>query len=122
MILKAKEIKVKSQQYKYILEDSNKSPVEIDALDNFDFENGKIYCFNGYTYDNLTLKFKPTYISNIEEFSSSILKIHNSKEISESKINSLLNLKGKLKSFNITNNIIIIENEGKKEYKIKCKV
>ena len=108
LILKAKEIKIKSQQYKFILEDSNKDPVEIDILENFEFENGKIYCFNGYIYDNLGLKFKPTYLSYIEEFSSSILKIHDSEEISESNINSLLNIKGKLKSFNITNNIINI--------------
>ena len=120
LILKAKEVKVKSQHYKFILEDSNKSPVEIDEIENFEFENGKIYCFNGYIYDSLTLKFKPTYISYMEEFSSSILKIHNSSEISESKINSLINLKGKIKSFNITDNIIIIETDDKIEYKINA--
>ena len=120
LILKAKEIKIESQQYKFQLEDSNKNSINVDGLENFDLENGKIYYFHGYIYNILSLKFEPTNISYIEEFSFSTLKIHNSEEILKSNINSLLNFKGKVKSFNITDNIIIIETEDKIEYKINA--
>ena len=120
LILKAKEIKIESQQYKFQLEDSNKNSINVDGSEKFDLENGKIYCFHGYIYNTLSLKFEPTNISYLEEFSCSTLKIHNSEEILKSNINSLLNFKGKVKSFNITDNIIIIETEDKIEYKINA--
>ena len=120
LILKAKEIKIESQQYKFQLEDSNKNSINVDGSEKFDLENGKIYYFHGYIYNILSLKFEPTNISYIEEFSFSTLKIHNSEEILKSNINSLLNFKGKVKSFNITDNIIIIETEDKIEYKINA--
>ena len=120
LILKAKEIKIESQQYKFQLEDSNKNSINVDGSEKFDLENGKIYCFHGYIYNTLSLKFEPTNISYLEEFSFSTLKIHNSEEILKSNINSLLNFKGKVKSFNITDNIIIIETEDKIEYKINA--
>ena len=63
---------------------------------------------------------EPTNISYIEEVSSSIYKIYNSKEMLEAKNNSLLNFKRFFKSFNITNKIINIENEDKQIYKINA--
>lgn len=118
LILRAKEIKKKTQQYIFQLEDINRNPVIIEQLENFEFENKKLYCFHGYIYNNLTLKIEPTNISFIEEFSTSMLRINNAKEISESKVNSLLHLKGKVKSFSIMDNVIIIENENKITYKL----
>lgn len=120
LILKAREIKVKSQQYEFQFEDSNKNIVAISGLENVDIENGKIYCFNGYNYNSLYLKFEPTCISNIEELSPKTLRIYNSKEILESKENSLLNFQGKVKTFNIENNIITIEDENSKIYKVNA--
>ena len=113
MILRVKEIKERNQKYKIKLEDSNESDVIIDQLEDCELESRKIYCFHGYIYNSLTLRMEPTNISYIEEVSSSIYKIYNSKEILEARNNSLLNFKGFVKSFNITNKIINIENEVK---------
>lgn len=113
LILKAKEIKIKTQKHIFQFEDSYKNSVDIDGLENFEFENGNLYCFNGYIYNNVSHKFEQTNISNIEKLSVSNLRIHSSKEIFESEINSLLNFKGKVKSFNIKDEVIIIEDEDK---------
>ena len=120
VILKAKEIKEKTQRYKFQLEDSNQNQVIIDDIENYDLENKQIYCFHGYTYNNSSLKLEHTNISYMEKISSSIFRIYNSQEISESKSNSLLTFKGRVKSFNITNKLIIIENENKQILKINA--
>ena len=120
LILRAKEFKIKTQKYSFKLEDSNENEVIIDQLENCDLEHRKIYCFHGYTYNSVTLKMEPTNISYMEEVSSSIFRMFNSKEILEAKNNSLLNFKGMVKSFNITNKSINIENENKQIYKINA--
>ena len=123
LILKVKEIKIKTQQYEFQFEDSKGYPIQIEGNENFEFENGKIYYFHAYNYNSLLLKLEKTDISYIEEFSPSTFKINNSQEIFEANINSLLNLKGKVKSFNIKDQLIIIEEEddcNKNEYKIKA--
>ena len=111
LILKAKEIKVKTQQYKIQFEDLDMNTINISEPENSEFEHGKIYYFHGFIYNSLLSIFEPTKISYIEKFSPSTLKINSSKEIFEYEVNSLLNFKGKVKTFNIKNNTIIIENE-----------
>ena len=120
LILKVKEIKEKTQKYKLQLEDLNMNPIIIDQLENFELEANKIYCFHGYIYNSSNFKLERTHISHIEELSSSILRIYNSEDIFESKINSLLNFKGKVKSLNITDEVINVEDENKKNYKINA--
>lgn len=115
LILRAKEIKKSTQEYKFELIDSNNNPVIIENSENLDLENRKIYCFHGYTYDCSKLKIEKTNISYIEEFTSSMTRINNSKEILESNINSLLNFKGKVESFSITDKIINIVDANKKK-------
>ena len=118
IILRVKEIKEKTQKYKFELEDSDNNIVIIDQLENLNLENKKIYCFHGYIYNSSTFKLEKTNISFIEELTSSMVKLYNSKEIFQSKINALLSFKGKVESFNITDKMIIIEDENKKKYKI----
>ena len=120
LILRAKEIKKSTQEYKFELIDSNNNPVIIENSENLDLENRKIYCFHGYTYDCSKLKIEKTNISYIEEFTSSMTRINNSKEILESNINSLLNFKGKVESFSITDKIINIVDANKKKFKINA--
>ena len=120
LILRAKEIKISTQEYKFELIDSNNEPVKLEDLESLSLENRKIYCFHGYIYDSSKLKVEKTNISHTEEFTSSMTKIYNSKEILESNINSLLNFKGKVDSFSISDNIVIIEDKDKKKYKINA--
>jgi len=120
LILKAKEIKKSTQEYIFELTDSNNNPVIIENSENLDLENRKIYCFHGYTYNCSKLKIEKTDISYIEEFKSSMTRINNSKEILESNIDSLLNFKGKVESFSITDKIINIVDENKKKFKINA--
>ena len=116
LILRVKEIKEKTQKYSFQLEDSKKKTVLIDNLDNSQLESGKIYCFYGYTYNSLTLKFEMTNISHMEEISPSMFRMNDPKELLESNINTLLNVKGKANYFNITDKIIKIEDENQKIY------
>ena len=118
LILKAKEIKVKTQQYKIQLEDVNKKSVYVNGTNNYDFENGKIYYFHGYIYNSLLSQFEPTNISYIENFSPKTLKIYNIQEIVESKTQNLFNFKGKVKLISLMNCSIMIECDDKKNYKI----
>ena len=123
LILKAKEIIVKNQQYKlykFQMEDSDNNIVNIDGLENFDFENGRLYYFNGYKYNKLLNKFEITNISYIEKLSTSTLRMLNAKEIIESKVDSLLHFKGKVKSFKLTDNIIIVEDENNKIHRVNA--
>ena len=118
LILRAKEIKEKTQKYKFELEDSNNIPVKIDKIENLELENKKIYYLHGYIYNISTLKLEKTNISYLEECSSSMLKMYNLKDISTKNINSLLNFKGKVESFNITDQVINIKDENKNNFKI----
>ena len=120
LILKAKEIKEKTQKYKFQLEDSKKNIAKIQQIENLELESRKIYCLHGYIYNNSTSIIERTNISYIEELESLMLKINNSKDIFESKSNSLLNFKGQVKSFNISDKIINIKDENNKNYKINA--
>jgi len=68
--LKAKEIFDHFNTTKYIFQDLYNSTINIDYEINHEFENGKIYLFNGYYYDRVDDKMKFTMISNIQEFSN----------------------------------------------------
>ena len=109
LILKVREIKEKPQQYKFQLEDIYNNPVIIEQLDLNELENKKIYCFHGFIYNSSISKIERTEISHIEELSSSMYNIQNREDILKLKDNSLVNIKGKVQSFNITNKIITLQ-------------
>ena len=120
LILKVREIKEKPQQYKFQLEDIYNNPVIIEQLDLNELENKKIYCFHGFIYNSSISKIERTEISHIEELSSSMCNLQNREDILKLKDNSLVNIKGKVQSFNITDKIITIQDENKNIYKINA--
>ena len=120
LILKVKEIKDRPQQYKLQLEDIYNNPVIIEQLDLSELENKKSYCFHGFIYNSSTSKIERTEISHIEELSFSMYYIQNREDLLKLKDNSLVNIKGKVQSFNITNKIITIQDENKNIYKVNA--
>ena len=115
--LKAKEIFDHFNTTKYIFQDLYSSTINIDYEINYEFENGKIYLFNGYYYDKVDDKMKFTMISNIQQYSNDKSDLKPIENILC--LNKLVSFKGKIKSFSLTDKYILIEDSVQKIYKVK---
>lgn len=116
-LFKAYEIIDKNKKFEF--RDSKGQLIQIEEnIFNFKFENEKIYYFTGFLYDISNYKFKPTIISNIQAHSFNNEKIYNSNEIFESKINSVINFEGRITTFNISKQLIIVKITGNKSLKV----
>ena len=105
--LKAKEVFEGYNTTKFIFQDLFKNTVDIDYPNNYNFENGKIYLFNGYEYDNKEDKMQITMTSFIQEYTNNKDEVNSIKDLID--CNKLLNFKCKIKSFSLADNIIFIE-------------
>ena len=119
MKLKAKEILGNLENAKFSFEDVNGNPIEIEYNENYDIENGKIYLFNGYFLDMPKKQFKSTMISSIQEYSNNKNELMTFEDISKFKKFELVNFKGKIKSFGIIDNCILVNDENEKAVQIK---
>ena len=85
--------------------------------DKFNVEGQKIYLLEGFFYDVNECKLIQLPYSNVVEITETVNK---NKNIYESDIPNLFNFKGKIKTFNFVNNIIIVENEkGNNQYEVE---
>ena len=109
--LKAKEVFENYNTTKFIFQDLYNNTVDIDFPVNYEFENGKIYLFNGYEYDKLQEKMNSTMTSFIQKYSNDKNEANSIKDILS--YNKLVNFKCKIKSFNLTDNLIFIEDLNK---------
>ena len=107
-ILKSKEKFVNLINNNYYFQDYLGNKIEINETNNFNFENNKIYIFNGYIYDKEKNQLKATNISSIEEYysyNSIIYDLNNAGDIKNIDIldkDNLLCFKGRIHFFNIT--------------------
>ena len=113
--LKAKEISDNLILTKFIFQDLNYNNVTIEYNEDYEFEHGKIYLFNGYLYDKSQQKLISTMFSTIQEYSNNIntLNIFNCEE------DKLVSFKCIIKSFSLIDKFIIVEDSDKKNYKVK---
>ena len=120
--LKAKEIfKDVLLRSEFIFEDLSGKIVELDKdlINNFDFENEKIYIFNAFLYDETNNLLKKTLISSIEKYSSLHEKIYELDQINNIKNDNLLNFKANIISFNISKTNLKVKDEKGNEYNVK---
>ena len=116
VVLKANEIFDKQRQFEF--RDSKGKKIQVDErIINHKYENGRIYCFNGFLYNKESNIFELTIISDIQDYSIDCEKIYAPSEIFESKIDSLINFKGRVTSFNISEQYIKAENNENKNIK-----
>ena len=107
-ILKAKEKFVDLIRNSFYFQDYLGNNIKVKETNDYDFENGKIYIFNGYIYDKKNNQLEKTEISSIEAYSSynsKIFDLNNNVDIDDINILDKENLycfKGKINSFNIT--------------------
>ena len=107
-ILKAKEKFVDLIKNSFYFEDYLGNNIKVEETNDYDFENGKIYIFNGYIYDKKNDRLEKTEISSIEpyfSYNSKIFDLNNTVDIDDINISDKENLfcfKGKIHSFNIT--------------------
>ena len=114
--LKAIEIFENYNSTRFIFQDIDNNKVNIDYPKNQEFENGKIYLFNGYRYDEAEDKMTFTMISNIQEYSNDKSEL---KSIQNTLcLNKPVSFKCKVKSFSLTYKHIIIEDSSQKIYKV----
>ena len=107
--LKVKENETFDGKQKKVFRDVNKEELIMDFEHNkFNVEDHKIYLLEGFFYDVNECKLIQLPYSNVVEITETL---NENKNISESDILNLFNFKGKIKSFNFVNNIIIVENE-----------
>ena len=107
--LKVKENETFDGKQKKVFRDVNKEELIMDFEHNkFNVEDLKIYLLEGFFYDVNECKLIQLPYSNVVEITETL---NENKNISESDILNLFNFKGKIKSFNFVNNIIIVENE-----------
>ena len=117
LILKAKEIYKSLTDEFFIFEDLTGKTINVEE-NGYNFEHGKIYIFKGYIYNKNKNIFETTLVSSIEEYSTCIDKIYNIKELKEIKEGMLVNFKSKIKSFNIKDTFLKIEDESSNKYKV----
>ena len=103
---------------KYIFKDISGNIVNIKGLNNYNFQNKKIYVFSGFIYNKLLNQLESTFISSIEECSINTEKILSIKEMSPLKIGNILSIKAKVKYFNISENYAIIGDQLGNNYKL----
>ena len=116
-ILKANEIIDKIKKFEF--RDSKGELIQLEErVFNYKFENGKIYYFSGFLYNISNKIFEWTDISDIQIYSINCEKIYTPNEIFESKLDNLVNFKGRVISFSISNQYIIVENDENKKYKV----
>lgn len=116
-ILKTKEVIDKLKKFEFRDLRGKLYQVE-ESIFNNKFENGKIYYFSGFLYNIKSNTFEWTIISDIQEYSIKCEKIYTSNEIFESKLESLVNFKGKVISFSISKQYINVENNENKKFKV----
>ena len=114
--LKAKELL--SETKKFDFRDSKGKNINIEGINNYKFEHGKIYCFNGFLYNISNNELESTIISDIQEYSFNCEKIFNLNEINKCRNNGLVNFRGKVKEFNISEKTLNVENSEKMIFKI----
>ena len=118
LILKCKEIFQSLIHDIFIFEDLSGKKVNIEINDDYNFENGKLYVFTGYLYNQKKDQFTKTLVSSIKEYSSSTDKIYESNELNKIIVGNLVNFKAKIHSFNIKNTSLIIEDKLGNKYKV----
>ena len=117
--LKAKEISDSLIKTKFIFQDLYNNSIKIKNDEDYEFENGKIYLFNGYLYDKTQQKLQSTMISSIQEYSNDKNKINLFKDIRQFANYKLVSFKCKIKSFSLIDKFVIIEDSDEKKYKVK---
>ena len=68
IVLKAKEVNDLLNITKFIFEDIYGRSIKILNDENVEFENGKLYIFNGYSYNESKQSLKSTIISSIQKY------------------------------------------------------
>ena len=119
LILKSKEIYKSLINDIFIFEDLSGKKFNIEINDDYNFENGKLYVFTGYLYNQKKDQFTKTLVSSIREYSSSTDKIYESNEINKIMVGNLVNFKAKIHSFNIKETSLIIEDKLGNKYEAK---
>ena len=116
--LKAKEIYEDLINTNFVFQDLYGNEVKIDNNEDYEFENGKIYFFNGYSYNKSEQKLKSTMISKLQKYSNNKNELYSFKDILQFKKDKLVNFKCKVKSFSLTDKYVMVEDSDKKIYKV----
>ena len=123
--LRAKEIFANLIDTKFIFQDLYGNDVNIIYNEDYEFENGRIYCFNGYIYNISKSQFEPTMISSIQDYSEDKNEINSFQDILNFEKNKLVSFKCKIKSFSIRDKYVTVSDLDldsdfdEKEYKVK---
>ena len=119
IILKAKEVKDLLNITKFIFQDVYGNSIKILNDENVEFENGQLYLFNGYLYNESEQVLKSTMISSIQKYKNDENKLNSLKEISKLENGKLVNFKCKIKSYKLTEQFITISDSDNITYKVK---
>ena len=116
--LKAKEVFDSLNNTNFIFQDLKGNSINIKSSGNYEFENGKIYLFNGFLYNSSLKILTPTIISSIEEFKNNENNLISLEDIEKYEDFKLVNFKSEIKSYSIIDKYIMITNGDGKIYKV----
>ena len=122
--LKAREIFDTLKSTKFNFYDINGNLINIKNNEGYEFENGKIYLFNGYFYNKSKKRLVKTMISSIKEYLNNKSELISFKDIENYENLKLLNFKCKVKSYSLIDKYIKITDidSDEKIYKVNLNI